>query len=214
MSVRRAFAVSATDFYRNSWRLFALNALLAGLVVGVALASIATKSALALVVLVGPVAAAVMHCIVTLAQTEELRLGEAVNGLQRYWRRGLALGTLLVASIALGAIAIPFYAHAGTWAWPLAAASLYVLLALTVLQLALWPLAVYERERDFRGLLRDAALVVARRPLRFIGLGGALLAINVLGIAAAVVPFLTVTIAYSLLVAAHVALPINPTREV
>lgn len=214
MSLRQALAVAATDFYRNSWRLFALNVVLATVLVLIVVANIATRSALILVVLAGPLAVAVMHCIVTLAQTEELRLAEAFNGLRRYWARGIALGALLVGAVVVGAVAIPFYAHAGRWAWPLAAVSLYVLLAFAILQLALWPLAVYEREQDFRSLLRDSALLVLRRPLRFVGLALAFLVVNMVGIAAAVVPFLTVTITYSLLVAAHVSLPINPAREV
>ena len=85
-----------------------------------------------------------MHCAVTLAQTEDLRLAEAITGLRRHWRRGLVLGLLVAVAVVLGARAIPFYASAGRWAWPLAALSVYVLLVFFVVQLALWPLAVFE----------------------------------------------------------------------
>ena len=114
----------------------------------------------------------------------------------------------------LGAIAVPFYARAGVWAWPLAALTVYVLLMFLLFQLALWPLAIYEAARPFRDVLRDAALVVGRRPLGFAGLAFALLVVNALGVVAAILPFLTLTIAYSFLVAAHFALPKNPAREV
>jgi hypothetical protein len=40
-----------------------------------------------------------------------------------------------------------------------------------------------------------------------------LLLVNVAGVAAAILPFLTLTIAYSFLVSAHFALPKNPARE-
>jgi len=80
--------------------------------------------------------------------------------------------------------------------------------------LALWPLAVFEEARPFRAVVRDAALVVGRRPLGFAGLALALLFVNVIGVAAAILPFLTLTIAYSFLVSAHFALPKNPAREV
>ena len=80
-------------------------------------------------------------------------------------------------------------------------------------QLALWPVAVYEEGRAFRDVLRDAALVTLRRPLGFVGLGLLLLFVNAIGIVAAIVPFLTLTIAFSFLVSAHFALPKNPARE-
>lgn len=213
MSLARALGIAATDLYHQSWRLIVLNALLAAVLVGVILASLAIRPALLLLVLLGPVAAAVMHCTVTLAQTEELRLSEVVVGLRRHWRRGLVLGVLVAAAAILGAIAVPFYSEAGAWAWPLAALSVYVLLAFALFQLALWPLAVFE-DAPFRAVVRDAAFVVARRPWGFAGLALALLLVNAIGVAAAILPFLTLTIAYSFLVSAHFALPQNPAREV
>jgi hypothetical protein len=214
MSLARALGVAATDLYHQSWRLIVLNALLAAVLVGVILASLAIRPALLLLVVLGPVAAAVMHCTVTLAQTEELRLSEVVVGLRRHWRRGLVLGVLVAAAAILGAIAVPFYSRAGTWAWPLAALSIYVLLAFALFQLALWPLAVFEDARPLRAVARDAAFVVGRRPWGFAGLAFALLLVNAIGVAAAILPFLTITIAYSFLVSAHFALPKNPAREV
>lgn len=214
MSLARALGIAATDLYHQSWRLIVLNALLGAVLVGVILASLAVRPAILLLVLLGPAAAAVMHCTVTLAQTEELRLSEAVVGLRRHWRRGLALGALVAAAAILGAIAVPFYSRAGTWAWPLAALSAYVLLAFALFQLALWPLAVFEDARPFHAVVRDAAFVVGRRPWGFAGLALALLLVNAIGVAAAILPFLTLTIAYSFLVSAHFALPRNPAREV
>lgn len=214
MRLRAALGVAAADLYHQSWRLAVLNVLLGTVIVLIALASIASPLALVLVVLLGPAALTVMHCAVTLAQTENLRLGEAVTGLRRHWRRGLVLGLLVTAAVVLGAFAVPFYAGAGRWAWPLAALSIYVLLVFFMVQLALWPLAVFEDARPLRDVARDAALNVVRRPLGFVGLALALLVVNVVGVAAAILPFLTLTIAYSFLVSAHFALPKNPAREV
>jgi hypothetical protein len=214
MKLRTALGVAAADLYHQSWRLVVLNALLGAVVVSVVLASLAARVGLALVVLIGPAAVTVMHCAVTLAQTEDLRLAEAIRGLRRHWRRGLLLGALVACAAILGATAVPFYARAGGWAWPLAALSVYLLLLFLVFQLALWPLAVYEAARPFRTVVRDAAYVVGRRPLGFVGLALALLLVNAVGLVAAILPFLTLTIAYSFLVAAHFALPTNPAREV
>ncbi len=214
MKLRTALGVAAADLYHQSWRLVVLNALLGAVVLAVVLASFSMRAGLVLLVLAGPAAVAVMHCAVTLAQTEDLRLVEAARGLRRLWRRGLLLGALVACTAILGASVVPFYAQAGTWAWPLAALSVYVLILFLVFQLALWPLAVYEAARPFREVVRDAALVVSRRPFGFAGLGLAVLLVNAIGLAAAILPFLTLTIAYSFLVAAHFALPKNPARDV
>jgi hypothetical protein len=213
MTLRRALGVAAADLYHQAWRLLILNTLLGFSLVLIVLASVAVRGAFLLAILIGPAIAAVMHCAVTLAQTEELRLAEALRGLRRHWRRGLALGLALAVAVGLGAFAVPFYARAGTWAWPLAAACVYLLLLFAVFQLALWPLAVFESDRPLRSVARDAAFSIARRPLGFVGLALALLLVNVAGVAAAILPFLTLTIAYSFLVSAHFALPKSPARE-
>jgi hypothetical protein len=213
MTLARALGVAASDLYHQAWRLVILNTLLGIWLVLIVLASIAVRPALLLAILAGPAIAALMHCAVTLAQTEDLRLAEALTGLRRHWRRGLALGLALAIAVGLAAFAVPFYAHAGTWAWPFAAVCVYLLLMFFVFQLALWPLAVFEPGRPLKAVARDAASVVARRPLGFAGLAVALLFVNVLGVAAAILPFLTITIAYSFLVSAHFALPKNPARE-
>jgi len=213
MTLARAFGVAASDLYHQAWRLVILNTLLGLGVVSIVLASLAVRGAFLLAILIGPAIAALMHCAVTLAQTEDLRLVEAVRGLRRHWRRGLVLGLGLAAAVAVGALAVPFYAHAGTWAWPFAAVCVYLLVMFGVFQLALWPLAVLESSRPLRAVACDAAFTVARRPLGFIGLAAALLLVNAIGVAAAILPFLTLTIAYSFLVSAHFALPKNPARE-
>jgi hypothetical protein len=213
MTLGRALGVAAADLYHQAWRLVILNTLLGLGLVLIVLASIAVRGAFLLAIFIGPAIAAVMHCAVTLAQTEDLRLAEALRGLRRHWRRGLALGLALASAVGLGALAVPFYARAGTWAWPFAAVCVYLLLMFGVFQLALWPLAVFESGQPLRAVARDAAFVVARRPLGFLGLAVALLLVNVIGVAAAILPFLTLTIAYSFLVSAHFALPKNPARE-
>jgi len=66
-----------------------------------------------------------------------------------------------------------------------------------------------EKMREAIGALISNALFFNGR---FV-LSDALLAVNLVGLAAAVVPFLTLTIAYSFLAAAHFALPPNSTLE-
>jgi hypothetical protein len=206
MSLPGALAAAASDLYRQSWRLVALNALLGALLVAVALAVLAVRPALVLVLLVGPFACALMHCALTVTETGDLRFSEALVGLRRHWRRGLALAALAAATVLLGLVAVPFYASVGTWGWPLAALTLYLVVASLIVQLALWPLAVAERERPFAEVLQEAVRVVAGRPLGFVGLAAALFLVNAIGLAAALLPFLTLTIAFSFLALAHFAL--------
>ena len=155
---------------------------------------------------VGPLVAALMHCAVSLVQDGELRLATAVEGLRLHWLRGLQLGVLAGVVVLAGLVAVRSYSS-GALMWPLAFVAAYLLAFFLVLQLVLWPLAVAERERPLRGLLADAGTTLVRRPAASIGLALALLLINALGVAAAVLPLLTVTVAYSFVAAARFALP-------
>jgi hypothetical protein len=213
MTAQQALRRAAMDFYRQSWRLAVLNAVLATMVLAVAAAAISVPAAGVLVVLVGPVAAGVMYCAVTLAETDQFRLGDALVGVRRCWRRGAALAAILGAAGLAGSVAVRAYANAGTWGWPLAALALYVLAIFGVLQLWLWPLAVAERERRLGLVFLDSVRALARRPLASLTLALALLVVNTAGAAAAVLPLLTLTIAYSFLAAAHFALPSKPLEE-
>ncbi len=213
MTVRKALSIALRDFYHHSWRLFVLNSALSLFVALVVLVGLFVPAAFVLALAVGPLLAALMHCTVTLAQTEDLRLGDAGTGLRLHWRRGLALFVLIAFAVALVGIAVPFYGELGGIGRPLAAVAIYVAAFFGVYQLAVWPLAVYEREKPLTAVLRDALLTVFRRPLGFFGLATVLLLLNVAGAAAALAPLLTITVAYSFLAAAHYTLPPNQTRE-
>ena len=210
---RRGLRAALGDFYHQSWRMLVLNALLSASTIAILWAASFAQPALLLLLLVGPLAAALMHCAVTLQQTEELRLRDALTGLRLHWRRGLALGALSSVVVALGVYAVVFYARGGTVGFMLAMLVVYVLLVFGVVQLALWPRAVIEGDRPLRRIVADAALDVLRRPKPWAGLAIALFLINLVGVAAALMPFLTLTIAYSFLAAAHVALPPRPNPE-
>lgn len=208
----RALRQAARDFYEQSWRLVALNAGLALALLPLLVLSLWSPLALVLAVLVaGPLAMALMHCAVTLAETEDLRLSCAVSGLRLHWRRGLVLGAAVGLVAAAGGVALATYGRAGSW--PLVALVLYLLGGFGVLQLCLWPLAALEHSTPLLRVTRAALEVLLRRPLETIALALALLVVNLLGAAAALMPLLTLTIAYSFLAAAHYVLPRNPFRE-
>ena len=206
----RAMRLALRDFYANSWRLVAVNAALGVVLVAAALAAVAAPLGAALVVLAGPVAAALVHCAVTLVRTGNLTLADAWDGLLLHWRRGLALGTLGAALGALGLVAIRFYGASSLW--PLVFLTVYLFVLLGIYALVVWTLAIAEPKHGLRSVAREAAVLAASRPMATLLLGLALLLVNLVGIAAAVMPFLTLTVAYSFLAVAHFALP-SPTTE-
>jgi hypothetical protein len=131
--------------------------------------------------------------------------------LRRHWRRGLVLAAIVGAATFLSVHAISFYAGRG--ALVLAVVGAYLLFAFAVFQLVLWPLAVVEEDRPFRAVASDAFRAVLARPMQAFVLALALVAVNVAGIAAAVLPFLTLTIAYTFLASARFVLPPEFTLE-
>ena len=210
MSVGASLRRAVRDFYQQSWRLLVLNAALSTFVLAVVGAGLWFAPALALLVFVGPFAAGLMHCAVTLARTDELRLRDAATGVRLHWRRGLVLGLLVFVVVAAAVVAVPFYAAIGGWWWVLALFALYAAAIFVALQLLLWPLAVFELDRPLADVARDSLARFLRRPMAGIALALVLLTINLVGLAAALVPFLTLTVAYSFLAAAHFALPREP----
>jgi hypothetical protein len=212
MTARAALGAALVDLYRQSWRFFLLNAALSAFIVPVAIAGLWVPAVWLLLVGAGPLAAALMHCAVVTAVTEELRLADALVGLRLHWRRGLALGVVLAAAVFAGVHAIDFYAGQG--ALVLAAVATYLLLALGIFQLLLWPLAVYETDVPVRNVAAHALDALLRRPGQALVLGLALIVVNAAGLVAAVMPFLTLTIAYTFLAAARFVLPPSPVEEV
>jgi len=205
MSVGEALRAAVRSCYENSWRLLLLNLALCGFVLAVVLASLWMPLLVVSALALGPLAAALMHCAVTLVRVGELRFADAIDGLRTHWRRGFVLGMSSGAAGALTVVAVRFYA--GRAAWPLAFVALYFALLFLVYQLPLWALAVLERERGLRAVARDAGVVLVKRPAAWTALASALVLINVLGLAAALVPFLTLTVAYSFVATAHLAVP-------
>jgi hypothetical protein len=201
MRPRAALRLACRDFYANSWRFVVLNAALGVVLVAVALAAAAFPPAVVLLVLAGPVAAALVHCAVTLVQTGDMTLGEAAHGFRVHWRRGLLLGAAGAAIVALGALAVVFYGR--TSLWPLAFLTLYVLLLLAIFGLVLWTHAIEAPGTRLPVVAREAVAIVLARPLQTLALGLVLALLNALAIAAALMPFLTLSIAFTFLAVAH-----------
>lgn len=201
MRLSDAMWLALRDFYANSWRLVPVNAALGAVLVASVLATLAVPAAAIVVLAAGPVTAALVHCSVTLVQTGNLALADAWEGLRLHWRRGVVLGAAGAGLMLVGFLALRLYVSASLW--PLAMLVVYVVVLLGIYQLVLWTLAIADAARPLRSLAREALVVMGRRPGAMIMLGLALLVVNAIGIAAAVMPFLTITLAYTFLVAAH-----------
>jgi hypothetical protein len=207
----RALRTAAADFYHQSWRLAAFNTLLSVVVLAIVYATVWVSPVLAiLLVLAGPFAAALMHCAVRLAQEDELRFGDWVVGLRLHWRRGLVLAAVNLAAAVLAVVALRFY---GSERWLFTIFVVDVLVVFVLVQLVLWPRIVHDRDRGLWQLTGDALSDFLRRPLATIGFGIALLLVNVLGLAAGVLPLLTLTLGYSAVAVAHFALPRSELRD-
>jgi hypothetical protein len=206
MTPGASLRLAVGDLFRNSWRLVPVNAALGAVLVFSAYAAIAVHAFLALAVLAGPIGLALAHCSVTLVRTGNLELADAWEGLRLHWRRGLGFAAAGLFLVVLGALAVHFYTRSSV-GWPLAFLTLYLLVLVGIYGALLATVAVAHPERPLRVIARQAAMVGAQRPGATLLLGLALLLVNLAGIAAAVMPFLTVTVAYSFLAVAHFVVP-------
>jgi hypothetical protein len=212
MSARRALGLAVVDLYRNSWRLVPVNAALGAVLVFAVVAAVAVPALLSLAVLAGPLVVALAYSSVTLVRTGNLALADAWDGLRLYWRRGLALGAAGVGLGVVAVLAVRFYARS-SFGWPFAFFTVYLVVLLGIYAVVLTMVTVAEPALSLGAAARAAATLVAQRPGATLLFGLALLLVNVAGFAAAVMPFLTITIAYSFVAVAHFVLPAE-AREV
>lgn len=211
--IGRVLRLAVRDFYEESWRLVALNSLLSAYVLAVLTLAAFFPAALILLLAAGSIAAALVSAAVIVVETGSLTFVEMAGTIRRCWFRGLVLGTSLGLGAVATVMAFRFYGSAGTPAWPFAVLVLYLGGIFALYQLVLWPIAIRDCERPLRAVAAEAGVALARRPGAVAGLGLALLAVNLAGILLAVLPFLTMTVAYSALAAARLALPQAPLEE-
>jgi hypothetical protein len=194
------------DFYEESWRLVLLNSLLSAYVLLVLAAAAFVPAALVLLLSAGWPAAALVSASVIVVESGSLTFVEVAESVRCSWRRGLVLTGVLAAGVVATVVSFRFYGAAGTLAWPLAVLVLYLAAIFLLHQLLLWPLALRDHDRPLGDVAGEAALLLLRRPLPVLGLALGLTAVNLAGVALAVLPFLTMTLAYSALAAARFTL--------
>lgn len=212
--IGRILRLAVRDFYEESWRLVALNSALSAYVLAVLALAAFVPAALVLLPGAGVIAAALVSAAVIVVETGSLTFVEVAGTFRRCWLRGLVLAGVVGLAVVVTVMAIRFYGSAGTFAWPLAVLVLYLGGIFALYQLVLWPIAVRDCRRPLRAVAAEAGVALVRRPGAVTGLGLALLVLNLLGFVLAVLPFLTLTIAYSALAAARFALPPPAFEEV
>jgi hypothetical protein len=214
VSTGEVFRRALSDLYGSSWRLIVVNSAVSAVLVAVVLiVSTVPLSVLIAPIIAGPVVAGLVHCTVKLIREGEFVLGDAAEGVRRHWRRGLQFGVLCGAAIMLGTLAVAFYASERHRVLPLAVLAVYLVgLFLLVLLLAM-PVAIGRPETGVTEAMVGAFMLFLRAPLRCLLLGVALLVVNLLG-ALTVLPLLTLTLAYSFLVAGRAVLPRMVEEEV
>jgi len=212
MSPSLALRLALSDLYRNSWRLVPVNAALGAVLVFSVLATVAVHALAVLGVLAGPIAMALAYCSVTLVRTGNVAAADAWRGFRLLWRRGLALGAAALALVVLAVLAVRFYSRSSA-GWPFAFLTLYLVVLLAVYAALLMTVAAASPREPVRLLARRAAAIGMQRPGATVLLGLTLLVVNLAGIAAALMPFLTLTVAYSFLAVAHFVLPRRPKED-
>jgi hypothetical protein len=206
MTARVALRLAFGDLYRNSWRLVPVNAAFGVVLVFAAVAAVAAHALLVLVVLAGPFATALAYCSVALVRTGNLAFADAWEGLRLHWRRGLGLGAAGLVLFVLAAFAVSFYTRSIV-ALPLAFLTVYVVILGCIYLALLTTVAVAHPDEPLGVAARRAATLGIQRPGATLRLGLLLLLVNLAGLAAAVMPFLTLTVAYSFVAVAHFVVP-------
>jgi hypothetical protein len=207
MTVRSALRAALVDTYQFSWRLFVLNTTLsAGIVLIVVLVSAFPLVLFVAPLVTGPLAAALVHSVITLVREQELHLSDAVAGARRFWRRGLVLGGISGLVLLLGVLAVTFYGSERHRVLPAAVLAVYAVAIAFLVLLVAWLFAIADPEDSVADAIRRASSLMLRSPTRMLVFGAALLLVNLAG-AVTVVPILTLTIAYSFLATARLVLP-------
>ncbi len=207
MTVRSALRAALVDTYQFSWRLFVLNtALSAGVVLIVVLVSAFPLVLFVAPLVTGPLAAALVHSVITLIREQELHLSDAVAGVRRFWKRGLVLGGISGLVLLFGVLAVTFYASERHRVLPLAVLAVYVVAIALLVLLVAWLFAIADPKDSVAVAFRRASSLMLRSPTRMLVFGAALFLVNLAG-AVTVVPILTLTLAYSFLATARLVLP-------
>lgn len=209
-SLGRAVRQAAGDFYYNSWRLVPANLAWGALLLAtLAMAGLWSALALLALPLLAVAYSGIARLAALIARGEMVGLGDAFTAWGRYLGPALALGAgLLLAAGLLGFNVWYAIADGGVPAVAIGTASAWGLATLATFAVVAWPLLVDPAREDapVRSRLRLAGLLMLAHPGRMLGVAAVvvvLLAVSTAAFAA----LLSVSVAFSALIAARYVLP-------
>jgi hypothetical protein len=208
-SLRAALRAAATDFYFHSWRLLPANILWAAVVLGILAAALLLPPLILLAPLAALPIAGIFRMATRIVRGESVSFWDGLDAWRGEVRPALALGTgLVVALVVLGFNVVSGLVSDGLLGWALATLAFWGLVAAWLYAWVAWPILLDPARvtSPARQRLRLAALLVLAHPLRVGALGLVLLVLCVAS-AVAMVPLLTVSVAFSALVSARYVLP-------
>ena len=192
------------------WPLLGANLVWTGLALLLAAAVVATPVAIVLLPLLAVPTAGVFRVAGRVVrETGWVSLGDALEAWRTDIARIVAIGAAFVAGWAILVLNVAIGTGLGSvLGWAIAIVSAWALVGSWLLLWTVWPLLTDPSrvERPTRTTLRLAGLLVLAEPIR-VGLLGVALAVLLSLSVITIVPFVTVAMAVSALIAGHVVLP-------
>jgi hypothetical protein len=208
-SLRASLRAAATDFYFHSWRLLPANVLWAAVVLAILAAALLSPPLVLLAPLAALPIAGIFRMATRIVRGESVSFWDGMDAWRGEVRPALALGTgLVVALVVLGFNLVSGLFSDSMLGWALATLALWGLVAAWLYAWVAWPILLDPARRTSPGRerLRLAALLVLAHPIR-VGALGLILIVLLLASTVAMVPLLTVSVAFSALVSARYVLP-------
>jgi hypothetical protein len=209
-SIPGALRASAVDFFYNSWRLVPANLVWGVAFVVIALTFVsAPPLGLLLVPLLALPTVGLFRIAALIARGEAVSLSDAFAAWRRFGLPALATGVALTVALIVATWDLLAGITSGTvLGWALGTVAAWGLLVVLAVSVAFWPLLVdpAREERPLRERLRLAGLVVVAFPVRVLVLL-AVLAVVLVASFVAFAALLTISVAYSALVACRWVLP-------
>jgi hypothetical protein len=208
-SIGGAIRLAAQDGYYNSWRLLPANVVWSVVAITIAGLTLAAPPAILLLPLLALPTAGLFRVTTRIARGESVSFWDAVDA----WRT--ELGPTLVAGagllgmvVVLGSNVLSGLTSNSPLGWGLATLAGWGLLATWLFAWTLWPILVDPARHDRPAIERArlAGLLVIAHPGR-VGMLGVVLAVLLAVSAIAIVALITVSVAFSALIASRFVLP-------
>jgi hypothetical protein len=207
--LRGALHAAATDFYFHSWRLLPANVLWAAVALAIMAAALLVPPLILLAPLAALPIAGIFRMATRIVRGESVSFWDGLEAWRGEVRPALVLGTGLIgATIVLGFNLLSGLLSDSMLGWAFATLAFWGLVGTWLYAWVAWPILLdpARAARPVRERLRLAALLVLAHPIRIGAFGLILFALCVVS-TVAIVPLLTVSVAFGALISARYVLP-------